>query len=237
VAKGQRVILDIALPPKNIDIPNVIGLNYFYAEAALHSHDFKWHVNLVLPTAPGLVQGQVVDEVPGPPALAPAGTRIALDVIRGTYTIAVPQVTGMTPAQADSAITGAGLTVGSSSNAHSPIVAQGLVISSSPAAGQKVPDGTAVHLLVSSGALVTVPFVVDETLQQAQQDLSSVGLQYLIIPIATSSPDQIGFVINQHPMSGQLVKPGFQVTLRVGVSNTSTTTTTTTTTTPTTPTS
>ena len=231
VAKGQRVTLDVALPPGNVPVPPVTGLTMVDAEAQLRVAGFRWRVRWELPTVPGLTEGQVVDEIPGPPKSAPAGSTILLDVIHGTLVIKVPATEGLTEAAADAAITSAGLSVGPTSQQHSSTVATGSVISSSPAAGQKVKSGTAVQLVISSGALIDVPDVEYETLVQAQQDLSNAGLQYVITPIQTNQPDQVGLVITQHPGPDRSVPPGYQVSIYVGVESTITTTTTTTTTT------
>jgi serine/threonine-protein kinase len=229
VAKGQRVTLDVALPPGKVPIPPVTGLTMVDAEAQLKVAGFRYRVQWTLPTVPGLTEGQVVDEIPGPPKSAPAGSTIVLDVIHGTLIIKVPQTEGLTEAAADAAITSAGLSIGPTSTQYSSTVVTGSVISSSPAAGQKVKTGTSVQLVISSGALVNVPDVENETLLQAQQDLSNAGLQYVIIPIQANLPDQVGLVITQDPGPEQSEPPGSQVSIYVGIENTTTTTTTTTT--------
>jgi hypothetical protein len=65
--------------------------------------------------------------------------------------IAVPNVVGQTQAAATSAITGAGLAVGTVSTASSGTIPAGSVISTSPAAGTQVNPGSAVNLVVSTG--------------------------------------------------------------------------------------
>src|SRR6202034_169922 len=78
--------------------------------------------------------------------------------------VAVPNVVGMTQAAATTAITGAGLTVGTVSMQSSATVAAGLVISESPVAKTSVDAKSAVDLVVSSGtAPVSVPNVVGLT--------------------------------------------------------------------------
>ena len=66
----------------------------------------------------------------------------------------VPNVTGLGQAAAETAITDAGLTVGTVSEASSDTVPAGNVISQSPAAGSSVSNGSAVDLVVSTGAVV-----------------------------------------------------------------------------------
>jgi DNA-binding beta-propeller fold protein YncE len=63
----------------------------------------------------------------------------------------VPGVVGMTQADATTAITGAGLVVGTVTQQSSSTVTAGNVITESPAAGASVAPGSAVNLVVSSG--------------------------------------------------------------------------------------
>jgi DNA-binding beta-propeller fold protein YncE len=66
--------------------------------------------------------------------------------------VAVPNVVGQTQAAATTAITGAGLVVGTATQQSSSTVAPGYVISESPAAGTNVASGSAVNLAVSTGS-------------------------------------------------------------------------------------
>lgn len=79
----------------------------------------------------------------------------ALDITSGPTTLPsqpnVPNVVGDTQAAATVAITGAGLTVGTVTQASSTAVASGDVISESPASGASVASGSAVALTISSG--------------------------------------------------------------------------------------
>ena len=65
--------------------------------------------------------------------------------------VAVPNVVSLTQAAATTAITGAGLTVGTVSMQSSTTVPSGGVISESPAADTNVASGSAVNLVVSTG--------------------------------------------------------------------------------------
>jgi len=65
--------------------------------------------------------------------------------------VVVPNVVGLTQAAAATAITNAGLTVGTVSTAASSAVPSGSVSASNPAAGAQVSVGSAVRLLVSNG--------------------------------------------------------------------------------------
>lgn len=69
----------------------------------------------------------------------------------------VPNVVGDTEANAATALTGAGLAVGTVSTQSSAAVPSGSVISQNPAAGASVALGSAVNLLVSSGSAPPSP--------------------------------------------------------------------------------
>jgi hypothetical protein len=69
----------------------------------------------------------------------------------GAAQVSVPNVVNTTQAAATTAITGAGLALGTITNTASSTVAKGSVISQNPAAGVSVSTGSSVSLAVSSG--------------------------------------------------------------------------------------
>lgn len=75
---------------------------------------------------------------------------VAFTVTQGLQ-VAVPDVTGQTQAAATTAITGAGLVVGTVTTASSSTFAAGNVINTSPTAATQVNPGSTVNLVVSTG--------------------------------------------------------------------------------------
>jgi len=75
----------------------------------------------------------------------------------------VPNVVGDTQAAATTAITGAGLVVGTVTTQSSPTVASGNVISETPTAGTSVNAGSAVNLVVSTGLAQAATPVISPT--------------------------------------------------------------------------
>ena len=117
--------------------------------------------------ADGVANGQIVD--PGSPG----------------STVAVPNVVGLTQANADAAIVGAGLVVGSVITTNSNTVPTGDVISQAPGAGTNVAPGSAVTIVVSLGALVPVPDVAG--LSQANADTAIVGAGLVVGSVITTN--------------------------------------------------
>lgn len=85
-------------------------------------------------------------------ATNPGSWKITFTVSTTPAQVAVPNVVGLTQAAGTTAITGAGLVLGTVATASSSTVAVGLVISESPAAGTLVNVGSAVNIVVSTGS-------------------------------------------------------------------------------------
>jgi hypothetical protein len=94
----------------------------------------------------------------------------------GTGTqVSVPNVVNDTQTAATSALTGAGLALGSIASQPSTTVASGLVISESPAAGSSVAQGSTVNLVLSAGA-TTANNVVNAIIDQGPSALATAGV-------------------------------------------------------------
>jgi len=74
----------------------------------------------------------------------------------GRLLITVPDLNGIFHESADSIINNSGLTVGNITSVLSTTVPEGHIISQMPPAGSKVPSGTAINLVVSSGLVSNI---------------------------------------------------------------------------------
>ena len=181
--------------------------------------------------------GTVISTDPPPNALVKKGDTVTLKVaVPAPVTkVAVPSsIIGVTAAQAQSILQGDGL---SSTVVRQPssTVNPGLVISSNPSPGTKVPQTSTVTLAVSSGpANATVPSLIGQTQIQAGALLQQAGLVVGDVSSAPSSQYSAGQIISTSPGPGASVPPGSTVSIVVssGPPPTTTTTTTTTTTAP-----
>jgi len=132
----------------------------------------------------------------------------------GPSQVSVPSVVGDTQAAATAAITGAGLTLGTVTQASSATVASGSVISQTPAGGASAAGGASVALVVSSGpAPVAVPNVVGNTQAAATTAITGAGLTVGTLTQATSATVVAGDVISENPAAGTSVASGSAVTL------------------------
>jgi YVTN family beta-propeller protein len=130
--------------------------------------------------------------------------------------VVVPNVVGQTRAAATTAITGAGLVVGTATQQASSTVASGHVISESPAPGTTVASGSAVNLVVSTGPVqVAVPNVVGQAQAAATMAITGAGLVVGTVTQHSSSTVASGDVISESPAAGTNLTGGSTVNLVV----------------------
>ena len=157
---------------------------------------------------------QNVATASGGGALASANSNT--DTVTVIQVVAVPNVVGQTQTAATTAITGAGLVVGTVTTASSSTAPSGSVISQSPIAATMVNVGSAVNLVVSSGpAQVAVPNVVGQTQTAATTAITGAGLVVGTVTTASSSTVPSGSVISQSPVAATMVNVGSAVNLVV----------------------
>ena len=160
--------------------------------------------------------GSVISQNPLTGVSVAAGAAVTLVVSSGPAPIVVPNVVGQAQAAAQSALTTAGLAVGTVTQAASATVPSGSVISQNPLTGVSVAAGAAVTLVVSSGpAPIVVPNVVGQAQAAAQSALTTAGLAVGTVTQAASATVPSGSVISQNPLAGASVAAGTAVTLVV----------------------
>jgi serine/threonine-protein kinase len=213
IQKGDEVVLLVSTGPPKTSVPNVVGMNYGDAVQALNDAHLKATKHEVFSQKPA---GQVVGQNPKAGEQVVQGTEVVLDVSKGVKTVAVPNVVGMSEANARSTLEQAGFQV-QSVTAPSDSTPQGNVSNQSPSAGTNAPKGSTVTITVSSGpSTTTVPDEVGQERQVAEDDLKSKGFKVKVVNVAVSDPGQDNIVQDQDPSGGSQAQPGSTVTIFVG---------------------
>jgi serine/threonine-protein kinase len=135
-----------------------------------------------------------------------------------TAQVTVPTgLVGAPQAEAEAAVTAAGLTVGEVTQQVTQDEAQvGTVLDTDPDSGAQVDEGTAVALTVGVAPdTVTVPQVVDLDLDRAQTALENAGFTGSVNTDQTDSLADEGTVVGVDPEEGSSVAPDTTVTLAV----------------------
>jgi len=94
---------------------------------------------------------------------------------------------------------------------------EGLVISQTPAPGEKASKGSTVQIVISTGPdSVTVPNVEGQDQSSATEELEDAGFEVQVEEQATDDPLQDGIVLDQDPEPESQAPPGSIVTITVG---------------------
>ena len=202
--------------PGDATVPNVIGLSFDMASQRLQLAGFKAQRGEMRfqEAAPKL---SVIQMTPDQGTREPLGTAVTLDLSAGPPTAAVPNVVGLTPAQADSALTAAGFTSAPDTVTQASDQPVGTVIASQPAAGATAVVPSAVQLVLSAGpATITVPDLTGRTIVEARVLLEQLGLSLGDVTILNGGNAQAQpTVVQQNPAAGTLVPPAARVTVSV----------------------
>jgi serine/threonine-protein kinase len=216
----------------SFNLPSVVGQQSSVATATLRADGLN--VNQVQQVSNDAA-GTVISTDPAPDSLVKKGDTITIKVAETPppIQVTVPQgLTGTTESSAASILQSAGLTAAPVYKTSTAL--KGTVLSTDPASGTKVNQGSTVTLTVSAGpANVVVPSLIGLSQGQAGQTQGAAQLNLGGIT-SVSSQYPAGEVVSSSPSAGTSVPPGSSVAISVSTGPPATTTTTTTTTLPTT---
>ncbi len=156
--------------------------------------------------------GEVITTNPPAGTQVKRGERVVLIPSLGPVLVSVPSVTGLQLAQAEHALTAAGLKYDNPTGETSASIPAGVVISTDPVAYTHWPKNRAVHLVVSQGA--PLPSFVGGPVSAAQAAAQGGGYSIQQQQVSSSSQPS-GTVLRQEPQAGTPITPGEVVTVYV----------------------
>ena len=133
-------------------------------------------------------------------------------VTDGPTLVDVPDVSGLSYAEADAQLRSVGLEPVPSFQVNTGRP-ENTVVAQSPPAGQRIEEGATVVLTVSQGEIPRVPPVRGRNRVDAEEILRSAG--YAVIVIEGSSQAEAGIVVGQEPSSNTELASGEAVTITV----------------------
>lgn len=159
--------------------------------------------------------GRVIESNPGQGENIMRFQGVELVVSRGPEIFQMPDLGGMDVASAGSALSELQLRDPAISQEHSSTVPEGLVISSTPQAGEQLTRKTGTSLLVSAGpAPVEVPSLIGLEESAARATLQDLGLEIQSGAPVFSSQVPAGQVAAQDPEDGS-VQAGSRITVQL----------------------
>lgn len=191
-------------------VPNVVGSPQ--SEAVRSLRDAGFEVRTTRAFSGTVATGEVIRQTPDAGANAASGGTVAIVVSRGGRTAGVPNVLGLSQADATDTLENAGLrvriTFATSSNTT------GLVIRQTPDPGVRVGAGSVVTVVVSTGSRTArVSNVVGLTQADAITDLENTG--FVVRVAYTTADGASGRVTSQSPEAGITFPLGATVTIVV----------------------
>ena len=198
-----------------VAVPDVVGKSLPEARAAVVAVGLDvGAVTYSGVSEPGIADGLVARQTPTAGAKAAVAGKVDL-VLAGREMLSVPDVSGITEAQAVVLLDKAGLAVGSVSSVATTAVSAGVVTSQTPEQGAQAAKGSAVDLWVAQAPLgVAVPDVSGLRQAAASTALVNAGLVAKFVSQSSRSV-AVGLVIDQNPSAGVTVQAGATVTVHV----------------------
>jgi serine/threonine-protein kinase len=209
VAKNSTVTITVSTGPKQVEVPKLVGKTYEQAVDLLNAVNLEARRKNVFSERP---QGRVAAQNPKAGETVDEGTEVVVSVSQGPEQIGVPDVVGLSQANATATLEAADFVV-SVVEQPSSTTAAGTVIQQSPNAGVDADKGSTVTITVSTGPeQVNVPNVVGQDEATATNTLESQGFT---VRVRTTSGDD-GIVQSQDPAAGTRVDEGSRITIFVG---------------------
>lgn len=216
--RGETEIIEVGLP--SWEVPDFQGMTAEEARSAIDPG--RWTVGITEQHADGTRAGELLEQRPLPGVIQGPGATVELVYSLGPEPRLVPELVGLTQADARLVLGRARLTVGVVSDASSEEVDAGLVLEATIAGtaavpGTEYPTGTAIDLVVSSGpAPRVVPDVRAMITEEARLALDGVDL---LMAVEEEYSEEVaeGRVIGLRPAPGTEVERGSTVTVVVSL--------------------
>jgi serine/threonine-protein kinase len=196
-----------------VAVPDVAGRTEQAAGALLRSAGLNPLPSYA--TSSTVPSGLVISQTPAAGARAAKHSQVTIVVSGGAASAPLPNVGGLTQAEALQHLTKAGFKPTPRPQSSSSVTS-GLVIETNPPAGTDDKLGSPVTVLVSSGPEpVRVPDVKGQTLSVAEGELTSVGLKVGTVTKRTTKTQASETVLSETPSAGKSVKAGTSVSLTI----------------------
>lgn len=191
---------DIFSVAERIELPNFVGQNY---ESIVNDSSYRdlYNFTVTYSIDPEVSEGVIISQDPEAGRslmIVPEGIDVTLTVSTGVRQTTVPDVLNDPYSEATVTLQNAGFKV-ETQYAASDTVTEGYVISTDPASGEQLAQGSTIFVTISSGPVertVSMPNLVGRTESEAKSILNSNNLAYADTTYIESDQEE-GTVIRQ----------------------------------------
>ena len=147
----KEIVLKVSAGAEEVDVPNVT--NYEDAQAVTLLQEAGFEVSHAYDYSDDVEKDKVIKTEPVGGTKAAKGSKVIVTVSNGSEKkeVEVPNLGGLTEAQARDSLTSKKLNAGNVTHENSDSVAAGMVISQNPARGTTVTEGDSVDFVISDG--------------------------------------------------------------------------------------
>lgn len=208
IFKGGKGTTTQQTDSEMVKVPDVTGKTYEEAQKELNKYDLGIHKS----TAPSdtVEKGKIISQDPADGKKVKKHTTVNVVISSGeeAKTTTIPNVVGMSEADAEKALQDKNLVVKKGDPVYSDNVEQGEVVSVSPSEGAEVKEGTTVTLVISKGNQpATVPKLTGKSQSDAEAALSQAGLSGNATEDYSDTVEE-GVIISQDTDAGKEVSKG-----------------------------
>lgn len=203
--------------PRAVQVPDVRGQVSADATAALQNKGFKVRTQQKPDSA--VAPDHVISTEPAGDASVNAGDEILINVSTGPEQREVPDVAGLSYADAVKKLTAAGFGKFKQAEAPSTVGQRDKVLNTTPPANQTLPITNEITLVIGTGPITRgIPDVTGQTSDVATKNLNTLGFQTILTaPVDSSAP--AGQVLGIDPAAGTDAALDTAITLRVSKGN------------------
>lgn len=198
----------ITVVGKNVDDVKVSLLNLGLTPEIEYQESADYEQGIVMKAS--VEPGEMIEE----------GSNVVLTVSAGSEGVEVPDVVGMTEAEGTAELGKKGFPVNKTED-YDEYIQAGNIITQSPKAGEKAPNGAAVTITISLGKdteKVRVPDLMGRSEEEAMAVLVEAGLQLGVVSeVNNENTDLTGLVCYQSYSVGSYVEAGTKVDISISL--------------------
>ncbi|MCL5021370.1 MAG: PASTA domain-containing protein [Bacteroidetes bacterium] len=200
-----------------VRVPDVVGMHASEAKVALDTSGVQFEMGSTESSREPI--NTVLSQNPEGHSIVKRGRRVYVVLSAGVEKASVPDLRGHSEREAQFMLERAGLVVGTITYDSSSNFPANVVMSQTVPPNASIPNGSAVSLVVSSGAVlageVSVPDLVGHPLPEAQRLLFTSGLALGKVVFQPNSRLVPNTVLEQYPRSHAIVAKGTSINLYV----------------------
>jgi len=197
-----------------VKVPDVVGKQADVAKKLLE--ESKLRVNVAETYDANMPAGKVVSQTPEAGATVKEKRLVTIYVSKGGENIEMPDLRGLTKANAEAKLKKLGLKLGTVDEEYADEDA-GMVINQNPRAGSQIAKGQVVNITVSKGKKTkktNVPDFTGSMINSVETQLKSLNLHIGNV-VEVESPKPAGTILKQSPAGGTAIDEGSSIEFTV----------------------